>query len=323
MVASLLDLPYAAILLIFLALGRDVLRDTIGARGPHMSYAMSLARCSSRLDAIYRTSVSTLYSYRAHLPSDCARLCARFPLISDIDISFRDVPGFAPSDFPPSAIPLPWNSEPGAFPNGLVQNGVKSIQLSRGAVHVRELQAMLENCTALEELILTRFLVQLDGRDAATSSDEIRSFSLERHAGSLKKLTFGNVNVCRAHSDRHEVVDLRWLHLHTMSSLLHLDFDLARPSGYAISELPLLPSLECLVLTYVLDLTDKDVGAIIPSIPRLLSMDLRGYVRLTYRVLELLPSSLDSLEISLNHCLKLPSVAEAIEIRRIHHGDNR
>lgn len=309
MVTSLLDLPDEALRLILQALGSDAFEMPSEAR--------SLAICCRRLDSIYRASARTLRLAKSASASDCARLWDRFPLLVVLDLNFDRIPDLMWRDFPSSGryrrVNIwPWCGRPGAFPNGLVRNGLKSIRLSSGEMHVRELQEMLDNATGLEELSLIDFTLYL-GLQHDEYSDETCTFSLERHGGSLKKLELSGVGIKPFPWALDERVpqwyeyqgpdfDLRWLQLSSMSALEHLEFSLFAPRGYEICELATLPGLQYLDL-YDMKIEDEFVEDIIPSLPRLRSVKFAYCRNLGPRVLQFLPSHLTLLDVSSTHIL--------------------
>lgn len=190
-------------------------------------------------------------------------------------------------------------------------------------MHICMLREMIGNCTAMEELFLICFKLHLEREDDAYI-DEDRNFGLERHAGSLKRITISESTVQHAPppsggGGAKMEVDLRWLHLPVMSALEGLELCGISPRGYALSELPTLPSLKCLALVQM-DIDDAGVQALIPSLPGLHSVKFSSCGNLTYRVLQFLPAHLDILDVSFTKILTPSAGVEEPDFLVSRHG---
>lgn len=306
MSSSLLYLPDEALRHIFLSLGSDTPSDRlfIGSRALSVRRRAyrNLAACNRRLNTIYRNTVTRLTLTKRYTASDCARLWERFPRIAELRFNLSDVPGFMDVDFTSAADPGPWCGTPQAYPTGLVRDGVKAIVLGHGpgvaSIHVRELQAMMENCCGLETLSFKNVGVHLD-RESAEYTDDACSFSLERHARTLWKLEFiqGSLRSLPANDLANRDVDLRWLKLPSLSALRHLALSGLRPAGGSFSQLAALANLDTLSLRNMF-VEDEWLKAVLPSLPQLRTVMLVSCPLLTSAVLLSLPLDLDLLDVS-------------------------
>lgn len=99
---------------------------------------------------------------------------------------------------------------------------------------------------------------------------------------------------------------------------MHLEFYNIDPRGRAISDLSAcraLPSLEHLSMIDM-SIEDEDVEAIIPSLPRLRSLNVSACRFLTCRVLDMLPASLDLLDVMSTAILAPPPDTGAMDYSR-------
>lgn len=318
MVLSFLSLHDEALRHIFLALGSDTIvlalpnEDTLledschdrsfgsgaDSRKRTGADALSLASCSKRLNTIYRASVRTLSLRRTYSGDECARLWSRFPGVNALDFDLRDDDqGFSFHVYREDDPAVVWRGTPAVYPTGLVRNGIKSITLQYGGMHVLEMQAMLQNCNGLKALELLFSGVAFD-RDAAEYTDEMCSFGLERHAATLEKLTFFHSCIRTPPlAEFSNSVDLRWLNLSRLSKLKDLAIADVMPTGDTFYQVAALTNLASLSLSD-LKIDDIAVEAFFPSLPQLRSLNLDSCRKLTYRVLQWLPPQLDRLDIS-------------------------
>lgn len=283
---ELLSLPDEALSPIFLAVGSGTVYDRAPCSEDDLETLrarLSLAACCKRLNSIYRSTVRILILEKDYDESTCARLWKLFPLVTDLRLTT-------------------WQSGMPTFRfwMDMVRNGIKSVVLERVSWHVLDLQALLESFTGLETLELRLFDVHLDP-ESADYSDEQCSFSLERHAPTLRKLTIFRSYICvdPPDDDYHSwdpAVDFRWLKLSNLSVLSHLELSNLKPSEGTFFLLATLFQLHSLALLSV-EIEDEHLTAILPSLSQLRTVKLRFCEQLTYRVLQFLPLDLDCLDV--------------------------
>lgn len=316
MVLNLLDLSDEDISFVFLALGSATLRDcepAIRRFDPEETSAIrSLASCCRRLDTIYRSTVRSLRLSNTYSELDCTRLLSRYPHIAALKVSLCCLPGYRRCDFPVQASRETRRDSLAPYPSMLIHNRIKSITLQcwsyESGVSVRELRAMLEKNSCLEELVLDRVTVYVDRR-LSEYSDEDRTLCLERHAATLQKLVVtlcsivfpsssaadddvNGLNMERAN------VDLRWFRLSSLTALCCLKLDAISPQqGSFIQYLAPLVNLEDLSLEDS-EIGDEEMQLILSSLPLLCSVDVSNCRNLSYRVMAYLPSHLTFLDVS-------------------------
>lgn len=295
---DLLSLHDQALAFILISLGSAILSDEDGGSDEPLAdstvAARNLGRCCSRLNSIYRETVTTLSLSKSYTASQCARLTSRHPHITILTINLSSVPNFSPRDVPINTSKA-W-SGPAEFPSCLISSTLKSVSFESGSMHVRELQVIFEKASSLEAVSLSNVNIYLE-RDASEYPNEACSVSLERHAPSLKHLTF-----CGSTIGLHTIrcaVDLRWLALARLTAVTHLVFGmmLPMPHGDAFHQVANMRCLQSLTLFHM-HVRDEDLEVILPSLTHLRSVCLSLCRALTCRVLDWLPRDLDLLDVS-------------------------
>lgn len=295
---GLLSLHDQALAFILTSLGSASISDEDGGRDEALAdsavAARNLGRCCSRLNSIYRETVTTLSLSKSYTAVQCARLTSRHPNITALTINLSSVPNFSLLDVP-FTTPKAW-SAPAEFPSCLISSTLKSVSFENGSMHVRELQAIFEKASGLEAVSLSNVNIYLE-RNASEYPDEACSVALERSAPSLKRFTF-----CGSSIGLHKMqcaVDLRWLALSRLTSVTHLVFGmlLPMPHGDAFHQVANMRCLQSLTLFHM-HLRDEDIEVVFPSLTHLRSVCLSFCRALTYRVLACLPRDLDLLDVS-------------------------
>lgn len=276
---------------------------------PHVA-GRSLGSCCIRLNEIYRTSVRQLSLTRVYGEEDCAKIRQRFPCICSFEFDFKKCfftsPHLISGTYP-------------NYPNCMLQSvqAVDKIALLNAAMHAREVQAMVENCSGMKTFELCRFSVVLD-HNAMEVPGEGSTLSLELHATTLEELIVTESAIkfsphpCLISRRKECAVDLRWLNFPRLFALKTLSLASLGFSNGSLSQLATLTSLESLSLCR-LSVHDRDMVSFLPSLSKLRSLRLSGCQELSSRVLQCLPLELKYLDISGTAILGIPPGAARTE----------
>lgn len=291
-----LSLPDPALTSVFKKLGGDIFSDD---NVEDSTDARNLAICCTRLNLIYRKCVQNVSLNKFYSPSQCGRILLRYPSINDLSLDLSIVPNLRASDAPRHGSARTWSASPTAYPLCLITSRLKWLRLADGWMHVRHLQAVIEKCSNLEMLDLADCRVYLD-RDCDVYTDETCSFSLERHASSLKELF---VDFSRKWIETsNPVIDIRWLALFSLSALTHVHISGAKWDSNSFRQLANAVNLKSLSLDQI-PVSDADLEAVLPALPQLRLVALRCCKNLSFRTLAWLPQTLDILDVSLTSAI--------------------
>lgn len=274
----------------------------------------ALASSCSRLNAIHRTTVDELTLVKSYSEEECERLWTRYPCITALDLCLRYVPGSIRDDVSPlERLPVPASNffsllarsnaqpplSPSAYPLCMVRSNVKKLTIHGARMQLCELREIIESCAALESLQIYETWLFLDKkpRDCAAN---LCSVSLEKHAPSLRHLSIRNCEMMvfgvlydRGRSPAHLYLDLRWFQVAKLMNLHSLTLGSLRlDAGPSLLQITGHPSLKSLSL-FGLSVSAEELDDILPSLPKLRSVDFDDVDSLDGNILHWLPAQRD------------------------------
>lgn len=193
-----------------------------------------------------------------------------------------------------------WPGSLRACADCLLTEKTKSVFLEFNQIHVQALEEALNKCKILETLSVCGLIYCELG--TAEYLDEECTFSLERHASSLKRLFVDRCTVCQYDSEILDpfyvhCIDLRWFQFSRLSALTHLTLMHVNWHGDAFRKVAGVTSLEEIDLSGS-KVSDADLEAVLPFLSKLRSVNLSRCRLLTYRSLAWLTQVLDRLSLS-------------------------
>lgn len=290
--ATILDLPDKAILNIFGSFRCGSARGVLTACNPggqdtfdvdataERLCSKSLAACCKRFYTLYRENVCRVVYEYAYSSVVSSRVLKRFPAVCFVELDFLCVPNG--TDLEPCVSSVFKGSA-----------NFRTVRIRRASMDIRLLRDMVETCSTLQELQLSRVDLLLD-KPSDCYKKEACTLSLLCQQDSLDTLVLDRVTT-GVRCSPEKFLDLRWFTFEQLPMLQVLELNRLSGSSETFESIGALVGLQNLELRDV-NITVNSLERLLPRLDGLRQLTLDS-IDVSDRALLTLPASLFSLSI--------------------------